>query len=623
VHNTSFSDRAQNIFHHNATNYSLGLLYNHTFSGSMLNEARVDMAGWKWNELKDNPQAPLGLPFANMNHFDGSNSFSNINPTGFGPSIGSIFDQWTYNAKDVLTKVYKSHSLKFGGQYTRLAQLDSATWAASENFYFNNYWDFLNDAPQAETVNGANPLTGAPTDSRKDDRQFIPSFFVQDDWKVRPNLTINLGLRWEYFSGMTEKKGNNPRLNIGRGPSTFTSLAIVLKQPQVDAQKGNFGPEVGFAWSPSRDAGKLVLRGGFGMSFNGLEQAITTNTRFDPPFLTNATKLPLTGDQIIYGINSIYQYGSLTPNPALISTFNSANLPDSGIAIAITGIDNKLKTTYVYRYSLEGQYDLGHQWVATLGYTGSSGRHLPLQYNLYNKYAAQILNGSAAFNPAVNFIDWYEDTGTSSFNSMLAEVRHQFAHTFEADVQYRWAKSLDSGSGPYTQSDYQFLPGFNWGPSDFDSRNMIKMFAMWTPTLFHSNSWAEKVAGGWTLSPIFNFHSGFPWNPHYGGIGCNAFYPGAGDCDLRPASYLGGASVSQSNDTFKTRRCQQLWARWNAEGPGRMEQHIDGSHTLGTSRYPRDWSERLCRASLFRSRSRSNQGLRSAEYEGPWRKRSH
>jgi hypothetical protein len=551
VHSNSFSDRPQNIFHHNATNYSLGLLYNHTFSGSMLNEARVDMAGWKWNELKDNPQAPLGLPFANMNHQDGSNSFSNVNPTGFGPSIGSIFDQWTYNAKDVLTKVYKSHNLKFGGQYTRLAQLDSATWAASENFYFNNYWDFLNDAPQTEAINGADPLTGAPTDSRKDDRQNIPSVFAQDDWKVRPNLTINLGLRWEYFGGMTEKNGNNPRLNLGSGQAIFTDMAIVLKQPQVDAQKTNFGPEVGFAWSPLQEAGKLVLRGGFGMSFNGLEQAITTNTRFDPPFLTNSKQL--TGAQIVYGIGpNIYQYGSLPPNPALISTFNSANLPNSGVAIQITGIDSKLKTSYVYRYSLEAQYDLGNQWVATLGYSGSSGRHLPLQYNLYDKYAPQILSGAVAFNPIVNSIDWYEDSGTSSFNSMLAEVRHQFAHTFEADVQYRWAKSLDGGSGPYSEPDYQFRPGLNWGPSDFDSRNMIKMFALWSPTIFHGNRTAEKVVGGWTFSPIFNYHSGFPWNPNYGGISCNAFYPNNGDCNLRPASYKGGASSSQSTDTFKT-----------------------------------------------------------------------
>ncbi len=94
-------------------------------------------SGTNW---PDNPQSPLGLP----NDFIARNngvSFSNVTsstgngPEDFGPSIGSIFDQWTLNFKDTVTKVYKSHNLKFGGQYTRLAYLDSATWAASSNFY--------------------------------------------------------------------------------------------------------------------------------------------------------------------------------------------------------------------------------------------------------------------------------------------------------------------------------------------------------------------------------------------------------------------------------------------------------------------------------------------------------
>ena len=514
------------------------------------------MAGWKWNELADNPQSPLGLPndYIALNNgvsFSNLTSISGNGPAAFGPSIGSVFDQWTLNFKDVVTKVYKSHNLKFGGQYTRLAYLDSATWAASENFYFNNYWDFLNDAPQTESVSGANPLTGVPTMSRKDDRQYIPAVFAQDDWKIKPNVTLNLGLRWEYFAGMTEKNGNNPRLNLGGGSATFSALAIVLNKAQVDAPASNFGPQLGFAWSPARDGGRLVLRGGFGIGFNGLEEAITTNTRFDPPFLTNSNTL--TGKEIVYGTASnINQYGALPPNPELISKFNSANLPTSGVAVGITGIDNKLKTSYVYHYSLEGQYDLGREWVATLGYSASLGRHLPLQYNLYDKYAAGILSGNLAFNPAVNSIDWYEDSGRSSFHSMLADLRHQFAHTFEADVEYRWGHSLDDGSGPYTEPDYQFLPGYNWGSSDFDSRNMIKMFGVWSPVIFHNNTWAEKLAGGWTLSPIFNYHSGFPFNPTYGGISCNAFYPNNGDCNLRPAAYVGGAGTSQSNDSFKS-----------------------------------------------------------------------
>ncbi|HEX7728968.1 MAG TPA: carboxypeptidase regulatory-like domain-containing protein [Terracidiphilus sp.] len=552
VDSTSYGtpNRASNIFYHHAKNYSGGLLYNHTFNSTMLNEARADMAGWKWNEMKDNPQSPLGLPTDNI-ALNNRSSFMNTSPANFGPSIGSIFDQWTLNFKDVVTKVYKSHNLKFGAQYTRLAYLDSASWAASSNYYFNNYWDFLSDAPTSESVSGADPLTGIPTMSRKDDRQYIPSFFVQDDWKVRPNLSVNLGLRWEYYSGMTEKSGNNPRVNLGSGASKFTDLAIVLGKAQVDAPKANFGPQIGFAWSPARNGGRLVIRGGFGVGFNGLEQAITTNTRFDPPFLTSSALL--TGSQIVYGTApDIYEYGALPANPALISTFNAANLPTSGTAVNVTGINPDLPTAYAMRYSIEGQYDLGNQWVATLTYSGSNGRNLPLQTNLYNEYASQIIAGQVAFNPVVNYIDWYEDTGRSNFNSLLAEVRHQFSRGYEINAQYRWAHSLDDGSGPYTTSDYQFLPGYNYGNSDFDSRNMIKIFGVWSPTIFHGNTWAEKLAGGWTLSPIFNYHSGFPFTPKFGGIACNAFYPNSGNCDLRPATYAGGASTSQATDTFKT-----------------------------------------------------------------------
>lgn len=573
VNNSDYNgpNRASNIFHHNAKNYSSGLLWNHTFSGSLLNEARIDTAGWKWNELADNPQSPLGLPDAIItSSYNGpgggyGSPYGNANVQNFGPSIGSIFDQWTNNAKDLVTKVHKSHNLKFGGQYTRLAYLDAPTWDAEPNYQFNNMWDFLNDAPQLENIT-ADPRTGQPSMFRKDDRQNVVSFFTQDDWKVKPNLTVNVGVRWEYFGGMTEKKGNEANVRLGTGANTLTDLKIVLGGSQVNAPKGNFGPQLGFAWSPSRMHDKLVLRGGFGIGFTGLEEAITTNTRNNPPFLANGSSL--VGSQIVYGVSSnIYQAGGLPANPNMITTFNSANLPTNGIPTGITAIPENLPTSYAYRYSFEGQYDLGHQWVATAGYQGSQGRHLTLQYNLLNKLAPQILAGQIAFNPIVNSIDWYENTGNSAFNALLLELRHQFSHTFEADAQYRLSKSTDDGSQPYAEPDYQFLPGFSRGPSDYDSRQMFKIYGMWTPILFHGqNNLLEKVVGGWTVSPIMNIHSGFPYNPTYGGIGCNAFYQNSGDCNLRPAAYLGGAGKSQSNDSFKN---HGNWPKDNTPGnPG-------------------------------------------------------
>ncbi|MGB8261840.1 MAG: carboxypeptidase regulatory-like domain-containing protein [Terracidiphilus sp.] len=558
VNNTSYNgpNRDYNYFHHNAENYSLGLLWNHTISSSMVNEARGDMAGWRWNELGGNSQSPLGLPDAQIMQANwAGSSFSNMTPASFGPSIGSWFDQWTLNFKDVFTKVYKSHNLKFGGQVTRLAYLDAPTWDSEPTYTFNNLWDFLNDAPNGENVT-ADPRTGQPSYFRKDDRQNIVAFFAQDDWKVRPNLTLNFGLRWEYFQGMTEKNGHEPNVRLGVGANTLTDLNIVLGGNQVNAQKGNFGPQIGFAWSPVKYQYKAVVRGGFGVAYNGLEQAITTNTRNNPPYLANGGWV--TGTNIVYGTASnLYQAGALPANPNLITKFNSANLPINGLPTSVTGLPKDFPTAVTYHYSLEVQYDLGHQWVATMGYQGSLGRHLPLQTNLNNYYARQILTGQMAFNPIVNGIDWYYDGGNSMNNALLLEARHQFSHTFEADAQYRWGKSLDNGSGPYTSSFYEWMPGFDHGPSDFDTKHMIKVFGNWSPVIFHGDkAWMEKIAGGWNFSPIFNYHSGFPFSPQYGnGIGCSAFYSGScgngGNGSLLPVSYLGGASRGQNTDTFK------------------------------------------------------------------------
>jgi hypothetical protein len=538
--------RAYNFFYHNAKNYSAGALWNHIFSNSMLNEARADMAGWKWNEITSNPQTPYGLPDDTASQFSGTS-------LGFGPNLGSIYDQWTFNVKDVLTKVYKRHSLKFGGQVTRLAYVDVSTGNTETSFNFDNLWDFVNDAPYAEGIT-ADPQTGKPTDFRKDDRETVWGVFAQDDWKIKPNLTVNLGLRWEYFGAMMDKGNQLSNLRLGTGANTLTGINFAVGGAEFTPPKSNFGPQVGFAWSPRRDQDKLVLRGGFGIGFNGLELAITTNTRNNPPFL--ASSGTLTGSQIVYATASdLYAYGAQPANSNMITTFNSNNLPVANVQLSVTGLPANLPTAYVYRYSLQAQYDLGHRWVATLGYSGSSGRHLPLQNDLNKQLAAQVVAGTMAYNPKLNYIDWYEDTGTSSFNSMLAELEHQFAHTFQIDAQYRWSRSLDNGSGPYTTPDYPYLAGYNKGPSDFNANNMIKLWGLWSPVIFHGNyGWLEKVVGGWSLSGIMNWHSGFPFTPTYNS-NCSVFetYSGA-QCSYRPAAYLGGAGTSQSVSTFKQAR---------------------------------------------------------------------
>src|SRR4029077_10647177 len=191
-----------NFFHHYQINEAFSAIWNHTFSPTLLNEFRVNAAGWRWNEVNSNPQSPVGLPSDTIGNLGSVGA-----PNSFGPNVGSILNQWTYTFKDVATKIYGPHPIKFGGEVTRLFYLQDCAGCGVPNYNFFNMWDFLNDAPHNE--GGAfNPLTGIPTTLRQDDREDIWGLFVQDDYKLRSNLTLNLGIRWSYFGPLSSKEGN-------------------------------------------------------------------------------------------------------------------------------------------------------------------------------------------------------------------------------------------------------------------------------------------------------------------------------------------------------------------------------------------------------------------------------
>ncbi len=477
-----------------------------------------------------------------------------------GGPAGSIFDQWTYNLKDVVTKVHGSHTLKFGGEITKLQFVQDAPWSARPNFYFQNYWNFLNDAPDLESGT-FNPQTGAPTDVRKDSRSTLVGLFVQDDWKLRPNLTVNLGMRWEYFGPVSFLKNQLSTPVLGSGSSVLTNLRMRVGGNLYNASKADFGPQLGFAWSPSAIGGhdlsnKLVIRGGFGIGYTGEEEAITLNGWTNLPFTNGNSNL--TGSQIVYAIPSdphtFLPYPSNTNAKITLdqSTFLPVITAAPQLTVGVTGFPANYATPYTYRYSLDAQYDLGRQWIASLGYQGSNSRHLTRQYNLNQIYGAQGI----ALNPVVTDVDWYAQDGNAHSNALLAELAHHFAHTFELDVQYRFAKSMDNGSQPYNVSNYVWSHGGDWGPSDYDVTHAFKLYGIYSPVLFHSNGWLEKIADGWSFSGILNAHSGFPWSPVFNST-CNliynngACYPNnGGNSQLLPAQYLGGAKTTYSNSTF-------------------------------------------------------------------------
>jgi hypothetical protein len=558
--------RAANLWHSDRLNYSDALLWNHVFGPNIINEARFNVSRWYFNELQSNPQEPWGLPL------DSINALGSASGITYGSNGPGIFYKTNYNLRDMVTQVVGNHTMKYGVSVYREQNTQTEAGSARPDFNFQNLWDFANDAPVQESGN-FDPQTGAPTSRTGYVRTSIWGVFFQDDYKMRPNLTVNLGLRWEYYSPLREKYSRLGFPVLGPAGSELTGLTEHIGGGLYNSQKANFGPQFGFAWSPTDLAltstdlhNRLVIRGGYGLGFNRMEEAITLNPLSNLPFVSNFTFTGSSASDILYAVPSnTHQFNNWPVNPNAVLTFSpTTNLPTSGGPVTLDGIERNLPTPYTMRYSLEAQYDIGNAWIATVGYEGNESRHFTRQQNLNWQYAAR--------NPAINNLYFWTNDANGDYNALLTEMQHHFSNTAEADFQYTYSRSMDDGSNDYYIGDYPFVHQADWGPSDYDVTNNIKLWAVWTPKLFGgSNNWMEKLAGGWTFSPIWYWHSGFPWTPQYtvqvaaDSNTCSLIYSGSGYCTVRPAGYLGNASTSYANGTFE---------RANGNFPGGAAQYF-------------------------------------------------
>ena len=551
--NTSFNGGARqyNLFNHNQINEALSVIYNHTFSPTFLNEARANASGWRWNEIASNPQAPVGLPQ------DQISALGTITVNQFGSALGSILNQWTYGYKDTATKILNRHTIKFGGDYTNLHYLNDPVGRPNYNFY--NVWDFLNDAPYAES-GVFNSVTGFPGGTRSDDRENLFGGFVQDDYKALPYLTLHAGLRYSYFGSLYTKQNNLPVAQFGAGSAAFTGLNIRVGGNLWNPQKANFGPQVGFNFSPPIFKGNMTIRGGYGLNFNQEEIAITSNAGNNPPTqnynsftFTNPTTPGANGGNISYGISSSpTSLAGFASNPHTITTYNAAGLPTGGSAnvVIIGNGQGGLPTTYVQHFSLDTEYEFGKLLVASAGYEGSVSRHL---INHETPNSSAVVAG-VPLNPLIpnGGGDYWTNEGMANNNALLLEAKHPMSHHLSLDAQYMWAKSMDTdGSGPYYEDPYfPERAGLSYGRSDFNIGQSFKVFGLYQPVFFKGNQrFLEKIVGGWSLSGIFSYHTGFPWTPNYGLS--NSFYcAGCGYTNLRPY-YLGGGGNDHSNSAFE------------------------------------------------------------------------
>ena len=555
--------RAANLWHNTTLNYSEGLSWIHTFSPTFLNELRFNVSRWYFNELDTNPQEPWGLPNDNINCIGGGNGTSGACGINYGAPGPGVFYKTGYNIRDSVTKIVNEHSLKFGVDIYKDQNNQGEFGGARPSYSFNNLWDFANDAPIFE-YGQFNPVSGVPTGFLSYVRDNDFALYAKDDWKIRSNLTINLGLRWEYFGPFHEKYNNLSVPILGPPGAELTDLTIRLGGNLYKTTNHDFGPQIGFAWSPSGVLGhpfnnRLVIRGGFGIGYTRPEDAVTLGalTNVSPLYAAFPFNYPVpagqtpVGNQIVYAIPSDpKQFAPYPANPNAVLTFDpNTNLPTSGGAIGLEVFPKTLSPAYTYRYSMLAQYDAGHDIILTVGYQGNNTHRLMRwDYDGQVQFADQ--------NPQIQSVNYFQNDVDANYNALLTEVQKRFSHGFQADFQYTFSRALDEASNNYYFDQYPFNAKSAYGPSDYNVPNNFKLWGLWSPSFF-AGGWKHKVIDGWTTTAIWDAHTGFPWTAFYNvqtlayGNTCSLVFENSGYCNVRPAAYLGGAGTNYGNNTFK------------------------------------------------------------------------
>jgi hypothetical protein len=530
-----------------------------TINSTTLNEARFNFTRYGYNGISSNPQVNFAIPRIEIQGLPLPAGQRIRYGAAQGDTSPGILAQNTYAFRDVLSKVLGSKALKFGFEYTHEQDNDALIGGARPDQVFNGLWNFANGTPIFEQIE-VNPLTGAaPTTRGQYYRSSIYSAFVQNDWKVRPNFTVNIGLRWEYYAPPTEAKGHLTNFVPTRDPNTgLLNGAEINPGQQWNPTWRNFGPRVGFAWSPMMYDNKVVFRGGFGIAYDRFDDNIFNQTRNNPPFVANygiccgtettGFGTPFVNGQIAFNLGASNNPQSYPANPALITPLAANGLPvilKGQSAPNIYADPTYMPIPYTYLYSFQMQSNLAKDLVFTLGYQGSVGHHLTRLKNLAEFYPTP--------NPNVNQVFSFTPDTNSSFNALNAQLEHRFRHGVSANILYTWSKSIDQlsaeGPGFTTNQTYPIDDRTERGPSDYDATHNFRAYAVWDlPNFSKTHSFLAKVVGGWQLNGIYQFHSGYPWTPVANNI-CPVL--GATSlCPLRPIAYNGNAGSNHETSAF-------------------------------------------------------------------------
>ena len=585
------------------SNYVGTLGWTRALTSVLVNEARFNFTRFAFNQLQTQGTTNYGIPQIRLFDFDAGGlgdvgTLLGIAQSGTTP--GKLAEN-TFGFRDTVSWIRGPHAFKFGVDISREQNNDDEPGFERPNYQFRGLLNFANDACCFFEGLAVNPNGGLPNGQRYF-RTAAYSLFVQDDWKVRPNLTLNLGLRWEYFPPVTETQGLMS--NYIFGSQGFVNGSVQHVNQLYNPDRNNFGPRIGFAYSPNVWGQKVVLRGGFGVLFNRPFGTEFDNIRQNSPYVAQVSTCcffdpgaisgPPPGSGILYTIGANSTPTSYPPN----SNFSFGVAPDGALcgdptckSVIKTDIFGALPnepTPYVYVYSLQTQLEPVRNWQVTVGYQGSRSRKLARTIDLNRFRPGDTFDpctpaklgclsgnidgvqsaspdgipcdpGNAACPAPIQvgnnrfgrvFVPLPD--GNASFDALIAQVTRRFARGFTISTLYTFSHSIDTASYEigFQQTD-PFNQALNKASSDYDVRHHFQVSAFWELPIFRArHDFVGAFLGGWTLGGVFDKHSGFPFSALIGSCDTNNDRNGDGYCPDLPFQYFGGAIPSPTKQQW-------------------------------------------------------------------------
>lgn len=476
----------------------------HVFSPTLINIARF---GYNFSTLENTIAGAGSADFKTLFNvpYVSETPIHSVPPGVFFTAHGSLYSspqgakQRTFQYSDEVNKVIGKHSLYFGLELDQ-NQFDG-DWTLNNAgvFVFNGQFtsnhsttSLSGGSDVADFLLGLPFLVSGSKGSTNGNFRFVyVEPYFQDDWRVSRKLTLNLGLRYDYY-----QPPNCAHCNI------FDVLTNTNHPGTYDKQLNDFAPRIGFAYSV---APNTVIRGGYGMYYSPLYDNQLAFLLLNPPNFTLST--------LFFAVNNP------TPIP---NTFNSAG-PSTTAPLTIA---KNIRSARVHEWNFAIQRSFGRDWTATLAYLGDKATDVQTRINP-NQATPDVDPSnptplaSRRPNPLVGDVNQVTSLAYGNFNALQAQLSKRYANGASLETSYVWSKALDTQSDDFASLRFRDQAYLDYGPASYDRKHVFKLSGVYQlpfgpgKPLLQTDNWVNReIIGGWQVSSIFVAQSGTPFSVH-------------------------------------------------------------------------------------------------------------